>query len=447
MARKTKRRSKIASSNKMRRTRRVKTGVVVPTPTFHDASPSNGIVSIDGFNGSEGSVYLEFTDSSYRTSDNSVVLYLYGSAGNRYFHQKRQFGSRARHLVQSGGQPNEIFDSYQNLFANGTHRILINYSSDTFEVWFDGMLLCSQIGNYNGANFTGVEIGSLNGSNTNSSIKEDFKYWDSMLNHEESAKQTGDVSIVSGVTFDATKKLFPFLGQSNAEGVASGSTLYTNDIFNFDLTGSLVSYSDPYADNTGSILGTALGKSTSGVSAAGFFADAIGNNTVVAPACLNSTSFFGTTPTWNTNSVLYRSNGSKIVGVTATATAAMQFIQIAKLYAEIEGFIWLQGEGDVASGTSRLDYEDALKRLIDMVRNATQSDATWYNSGFPNNTGNWAGGQTKWDDIYQAQQNVATEKSGVKFISGNNITGAAGDRVHYDLAGYEFVGENIAGNL
>lgn len=421
-------------------------------PTYANSSPSIGVEPITGFNATEGTIYYEFNDTTMNNGNDSIIMMVSdGTNNNRIFIQKRTTQDRFRVLTQSAAGTNEVYDGYLVAFANGNQRLAITYSADTFKLWWNGMLICKQDGNYTGVSFSQVDIGQLlGGTFTHNGTPLDFKYYDTALSDNQCAGLTRGVQIQSGITYDETKDLYIFMGQSNSVGQATGTPTYTNtgNIFLLDNSMTVVSYTDPFADPTGSKI-TALDDSGGNydVGSAGFFADDLagltGNDIMVCPANLSGTSFFGTTPTWHTNSSAYRTSGTKITGMMATAIAAINQIQLAKQFAPIKGYIWQQGRGDVANATSEADYDTAETDLIQMVQRAA-TNAAWFNCSMPARHSSETPTQADWDAINNAQVDVANALSGVFMVEGTDIDGATGDRVHYDLAGYETVGGLIA---
>ena len=423
-------------------------------PIHVDTSPSIGVQTIPDFNAAEGAIYVDFTDLSFLTSDNSVLLAVTdGTANNRIFVQKyNASGGRVRTLTTSGGGVNEGWDEYKISFYNGSHRFLVEWSADTFEIWWNGFPMAMQDGNYSLGTFTQVEIGELLGGFTSSAVFNEYRVYGQKLPLLQKARLTGDVVPISGITKDAGKDLFFFEGQSNSVGIATGTPSYTNTSSMFLLSNALTSigsYSDPYDASAGARI-TAISDGTAAGSYAGYFADNLaglsGRDIVVCPANLASTSFRGSTPTWRVDSdnSFYLTNGTKFTGMLATVVAACNQMQIGKLFANPKGVIWGQGEGDAVAGTSEADYENDLTNLITIQRNMLGFNLPWFNCSMPNNTSNWAGSGANWNNINDAQVDVAGAMSGVYMVEGTDIQGNPVDRKHYDQAGNASVGATIA---
>ena len=425
-------------------------------PVYTNTTPSIGIEPITGFNGNEGVLYMEYTDSSANSGNDSVILTISdGGATNRIFVQKRTSnGGRFRVLSGATGETNEIYDGFLSTFANGTQRIAVGYSATELRVWVNGILVCKIEGNYVQNTFSQVDTGQLTGGGfTFNGTPDEVRFYDKLLTDRQGCEITKGVSILSGVTFDATKDLYMFLGQSNSVGQGTGTQTYTNtsDMFLLDNTMSMGAYSDPFAAHAGSLV-SALNDSgaNQGVSSAGHFADTLagltGNDIAVCPANLSGTSFTGTTPTWDMNSSAYRTSGSKITGIMATAMGALTQIQIAKQHAAIKGFIWQQGEGDVDASLSEAAYETHLRSLILSAQCIVGTAIPWFNCSMPA-ASTWAPSQGAWDNIDTAQQDVANDSDSVHYVSGCDILGDPSDRVHYDSAGHATIGALIANEV
>lgn len=434
------------------------TSVTLPSATYTNDSPVKGLESVTDFDGDQGVVYFRYTDTAAKSgSGNPVIMTISdGGSSNRVFIQKRSSnGGRFRVASQSSGQTSEIWDGYLTSFANGSQEIAVGWdkTAQQLRIWANGMLLCKIVGNWVNVTFSDVDIAQLQDDAlpfTPSSM-EQVKYYDKLLSDEQGQLLTRSTPILSGVSYDHTKDIWMFLGQSNSEGQGAGSPVYTNadkmSLLAYD--GTVNSYSDPFADEDSALVG-GLGSSTSGVSSAGFFADELAElserNIMVCPSNKASTSFEGGTATWSVNSNSYRTTGSKISGMMATATATCHMIRIAQQYGHVKGMIWQQGEGDVAYSVSETNYELQQVALINMIKMLHGGSPKWYNCSMPS-ASTWAPSQTAWDNIDNAQQGVANDNDDVYYVNGCDILGASGDRVHHDTAGLETVGRLTAARV
>ena len=428
----------------------------IPSATYINNAPIRGIEPIAGFNGVQGVLYMSYTDTSANVGDNSVLLTISdGSSSNRIFIQKRSAnGGRFRVASQASGQTNEIWDGYLQSFPNGTHAIAVGWSANDLRVWVNGMLLCRIEGDFVNTTFSQIDLGQFNGgSNGFSGTVNECRYYDQFLSDAQGRALTQNRAILSGPVFDPMRKIYMFLGQSNSVGQATGSPSYTNTTQMFLLSHamSVVPYSDSYADPTNAAV-QALDNTGSGgtsVGYAGYFADALSQLTneevTVCPANISGSSFAGVRPIWPVESEAYRVSGTKIKGMMATVTGAMHQMILASQFGVVEAIIWGQGEGDASSGTSQVDYQNYLAALINETRGVLDNtNVPWYNVGMPSYHTDIAPTRAMYDAITNAQEVVANAFPNVYVVDSTNIDGNTSDRVHYDLAGVEVVGQTIA---
>jgi hypothetical protein len=343
--------------------------------------------------------------------------------------------------------------------------MIINYdlTNGTFALWFDGMPMCGIDANYVNQTFTQFDLGQLlGGTNVFGGTINEIRYYNTSLSDENCRILTGDVEIDDSVTYDASKHIYMFLGQSNNVGQAQGTPVYSHgsNIFKLSNAMTVAAYTDPLSDSAssripglndldGSLWADAPTNSVPKIGYAGYFADNLynesGQDVMVCPANLAGSSFDGSTPTWDTKRSTYRTSGTKFEGMMATVIGAVEQIQLAKQRGPIAGVIWGQGEGDVVGGTTQAEYVTFLTDLITLVRGAIRQQVKWFNCSMPDYTG-WAT-QAAWEAVADAQAEVADDMTDVFFVIGTNIAGTSGDEVHYDLTGAETVGKVIAAEV
>jgi hypothetical protein len=420
----------------------------LPAPDWENLSPSAGNDTPTDFDNASGTYLYEFT-GNLATSDNGIIIEIGdGTNTNRFFLQRRNSGSTVRAWMTDSIWGTEYLDITRNAYPNATttNRIVLSWGSFGLYVYLNGAPIFEVDQPMTRNTWDSIFISQGNSPALSSTaVPVKSQHWITSLTREQTAQVSGDVSMVSGISFDSAKNMIVFLGQSNSSGRASGSPSYTNTSRMFMLRNSvsaIAAYADPYDDDTGSLF-SELNDSNADVGYAGYLIDELaddGNDYVAVPANKGGTSFEGSDPRWDTQSI---TSGTRASGLGKVAVSAFMKAKIASQFGPVHSFVWGQGEGDAVAGTAEANYEAQLTKTIEIYKQGI-ANKEFYLAGMPDNTGDWAGGQSKHDAILSAQTDVAAALSGVTKVSGTDIAGAAGDRVHYDLAGYETVAGLIA---
>lgn len=421
-------------------------------PTYVNNSPVRGVEPIPDMRTDQGSFMIEYTDSAPQTPDNGLILDISdGSTSNRVYVQKRTSSSRFRIASVASGQTGEVGDPFLGAFPSTqtNFKMLACWNSNTLRIWINGIQV-AEILNFVHVDFDEINIlqGNNNG-NASSVTATKVTYYDRFLSDYDACRVTADVQMRDGITIDTTKRGYVGLGQSNSSSRASGTPTYSNSSAMYLVTNALAldSYSDAWDDDTNSVM-TALDDSNAGsASAMGYFCDELagmsGDDIAVIPANLGATGFFSATPTWHPNSATVRTSGTKITCINTSALAAYFQIKMASQLVPIEGVLQQLGESDTVSSTSTSDFQDANSLLIDSYRKGLQiEDKPWLLMGMTDFTG-WAT-ESDWDDIIDAQKNIANTKRAVYFLENSDVAGASGDEVHLDITGCERVGKKAA---
>ena len=432
------------------------------SPIYTDESPTQqSTIAPAEMSGEAATILFELTDTDLNnTSGDPVIMTISdgSSSTNRIFFQKRSAGKRLRVYTVANGTNPEAFDGYLSTLPSGNHKIAIGFSATDFRVWINGMLFCKIEGNYTRPDgLDSVPIGRLNGGGNNfSGTINKIDIYNGLLTDDQGRALTRNTAILNGVTFDATKDLYLFMGQSNSVGQATGSPVYTNTSNMFLLGNDMTigAYTDPYTDDTGSLIGVLDDASTNqNIGYAGYFADKlssnISKNIMVCPANLSGTGLAApSNNTWNTMDDGYRTTGTKIIGMRGAATGAAHQIAMAAQFATIRGVIWGQGERDADDGISTAIYEAALTALIAEIRSAAGNlSLPWLNAGMAEYSTDITDTVAKYDAIITAQQNIAAADTNAYFITGTDLPGIPGDEKHYSLASNASIGATLANTI
>lgn len=432
-------------------------GSPLPSPVFENDSPSQGDNTPAQFNPSAGFIVYEFT-ANMATPDNGILLEISdGSNSNRVFIQQRSSGSRLRIFSAASGQLNEDYQGFLNNFPNAvcSYKLGLGYDDNNLFIYLNGMPLAQIEGNFIHNPWDSIFLSSGNGgSSPSTSTPVSYEYYDILPARIQMATLTRDVAMLPNITFDPTRDLYMLLGQSNSSGRApiSGAPAYTDTSGMFLLPNSMsgiVAYSDAYDDDAGALI-SGLNDTSAALGYAGYVVDALaastGRDTVACPANLGGTSFEGSTSTWPVNSPDLRVTGTKITGIESTAMAAFLQCKMAQQFAPIKGYIWGQGEGDVAASTPQANYEAQLTALIQAFQFGVEN-STWYNCSMPAFNAIWAPSQQDWDNVNDAQLNVANALPNVEFVEGTDIAGGQDNGLHYGQNENQTVGRIIANTI
>ncbi len=441
--------------------------VLFPIPVYINESPTQQLdLSPSELNPLRGTVFFEFTDSNVTggVSGSPVIFSIVNSgaiATERIFLQKRSAnGGRMRVVSTGNGTPNEVYDHFLPFFPNGKHKVAIGWDENNLKIWFNGVLFCEITGNYDrpvGLDVFGVGRLAGGGSTYSSGTIDKIEIYNVLLTDAQAAQVTFNNEMLSGVTFDADKNIFMFMGQSNSVGQATGSPTYTNTGQMFLLGNDMVmgAYSDPYADPAGALV-AGMDDASFGIGYAGYFADSLSSlideDVAVCPANLSGQGLAAdTSSTWNAKgNANYRTGGTKITGILGTCMGAMNQICMAQQFGTIQGVIWGQGETDANRAVSQATYTSELQELIQAVRYAAGNKGLpWFNVGMPEYTNDISSTFAKYEAIIDAQIAASDVDSNVFFVSGTDVEGGgiSGDEQHYSLTANETVGDLIADDV
>ncbi len=432
--------------------------VKFPRPAYINKSPVQGVEVIPNFNAAQGTVFLDLTDSDVTNLSGSPVymgISEGGSTTNCMFYHRRNTQDRFRMVCNSAGETSEVFDSYMACFASGRIRLAIGWDADGVSFWVNGALYASIDENFvMPVNLNQVELAQFNGSfGMATETLHEFRYYNKKLTQAQGRTLTFTPDILTGITFDPSKKFYALLGQSNSVGIATGSPVYPNisDMYLFAHDGAVKQYADPYTDDTNIVL-PVLQNSIKEVGYAGFFAnhmvDLLGQDIGVVPCNVNGSGLIGgPTVTWPTQSERagYRTSGTKIKGLGTSVMATINRLSMLRQHGHLAGIIWGQGESDAGNAVSRNDYAAELKALIYEIRAALQYPGLpWFNVGMPDWSTDISLDMADYDAIIDGQKDVADSASRVYFVDGADQPGIPDDEQHYSLSSNETVGEVIA---
>lgn len=428
---------------------------LIPTPNFTSPSPTQNalIGGTTGIGPTAGVIAFDIIDDAMSTAgaNSPIILCLSSgtSATERLYLRKSNTGNRLASTTQSGGTT-ETWSNYNVAFPSGTNKAVIAWGSGYLRFYINGMLFSYIDSGHIMPNIDSIYVGRLNSGTSNNYSKtvNNIKLWNRELS-DAACRAICKPTILSGITFDADKSIVMFMGQSNSSGVAvTSSPVYTNTSRMFLLSNaltSIASYSDPY-DITTSARMTALNDATAAGSYAGYFIDTLagltGKDIVACPANISSTSFDGTTPSWNVRSsfATYRTAGTKFFGMGPSAAAAINQTIMAQQFANVVAMALGLGEQDIASGTSEATYQASCGYFIDELRAATFNPMPIILMGVPAYNVSWAVSQPQYDAIQNAQTNLAATKSQVVKPSGTDIPGGQDSGLHYSQASNAIVG-------
>lgn len=438
-----------------RRRASVDTVVTLPTWDFVKGNPTaNALISdTTGISGSGGLLVFDFNDDAFATAGATSPIIVCLSAGTstteRVYPRKLNTGNRLSFVSQTGGVTDTL-SNYNIAFPSGKNTGAISWGSGYLKFFINGMLCCYTTGSFTMPNIDSIYVGRLNSGTSNNYTKTVNNI--RLVNTAQPdavARLATQPTILSGITYDATKNIIMFMGQSNSSGVASGTASYTNTSKMFLLKNSLAAieaYSDPYDSQTSSRM-TALDDSTAAGSYAGYLIDALagltGKDIVACPANKSTTSFNGSVPSWraSSNNGTYLTSGTRFRGMGPSVAAAINTVQIAKQFAPVRAVCLSLGEQDIQDDTTEADYLQYCGEFIDEVRAATmQPDLPFVLMGFPAWNVGWADAQSDWDAINNAQKTLAATKAKVAKPAGTDIAGGLDSGLHYSLASNATIG-------
>lgn len=415
-------------------------GQGAPLPAIDLTAPSAQSLDASLVKPDQGVVFINTSDTSPQTQTNNSVYFaatFNDASSNRIIlNQTSTGGFKLR--ADSGSVNSVDFDSADEMMIDERRAMALRYGSFGMELYYNGMKLFKDSSFTPPAALNKAAVGQFTegslGLDADVSL-EHFKYFDTALSPDIARALTRKGFEQSGVTYDGTRDMIGFLGQSNSSGRGSGSFTYTNTslIKMLHNDGTIDNYSDPYDDNTGEEISTFLSDTGTGLSYAGKVIDdlagASGRTTVAVPANEGGTSFDAND--WVADAVF---SGGEALG--AQLWAAIVRLQKAAVLGQLRAIVWHQGESDAVAGVSKAAYKAAWTKMADEIRAALGVSVPFvictlhqWDSSIAVAT------ESNWNTISDALDELGSEYSNAVGVDLSDIAGASGDRLHLGSTG------------
>ena len=241
----------------------------------------------------------------------------------------------------------------------------------------------------------------------------------------------------SNVLFD--KKSILFVGQSNNNRGTEVRT-YINSFENYNLSDTLVSFTDPFGATAGTKYGSVFFNSSPGAGYAGLVADYIMSNTdgvevVTVPAFKGGTGFLDVPD--GASFAPWAAGGDHEAGMITRANRAKTFSNVVCVVQHL-------GEDDAQEGATKEFYKSSNLTLKSNFESQTGLVIPWiivglhkYDAGIPSVT------EVDWNNIRQAQIELAQENDDIFYVDSSDLDGISGDEIHIDEDGRISLGSRV----
>lgn len=426
-------------------------GITIPTPSIDLTSPSNQTIAApDGLNAQQGTILIEVLDNQRQPNTNEFLFYIGdGGTNNSIYLQKRNSGDRWRFLMSSGGVNIIVRDFPYEDMLNGVNKILVSWDDNYFTVNINGtQIILNNQDIPTPLNVSdGVSIGQFNSGGVQPYQRtiNAFKYWPLAFTKEQIHVVASNNDITQGETFSAARDGYVFIGESNASGRSNTSPTYDNT--NKQMTNALsyANYADPYDTNTGAVLTNLNETTTPLASFAGHTIDQIATNTgretFAIPACRGGAS------TQQDYTLNVASGSFDLMG--NIGFASIQQIKASMAFGGLKAVVISLGVNDAILGTDKAVYKAALKKYVDELRLSLQMPKlkVVYLSLHERAASGTGATQAQWDDMSNANLELAASDSNGVGVDISDIVGITGDTVHFGQTEADLItiGSRIAG--
>jgi hypothetical protein len=392
---------------------------------------------ITGWVAGQGTVLLEFTDTTPQPAANRMLLWI-GSATvatDAIYLQHRSTGTAWRHAVYSNTVRQAELDPTHVQFHAGKHKVAISWEAGKVRFVHNGIQRCYDASLSLPADLAGIGVGCLGSGETQGfeGTIQYFGYSPTVFTEAEMVQWTRDVDVkASGVTNDPDLNVVICMGQSNSSGPPSatiGSPVYVNPIKMIKNDGTLADYDDPYDVSTSAIF-SKLSDASAAMSYAGYVIDRLataeGGTWAALPANKASTTIAAD---WGLN--VAGPIGYDEVALDVGWSAAMQS-KLANQHGVLRGMIWHFGESDAIAGTSKAVYKAFLVNYLARWRASIGEYAPVVISTLHAYHTDIGGTEASWNAINEALIEVAAEEYRCALADIRHIPGNSSDDVHLD---------------